>query len=176
MKNGQLKNSRLEFIKEQSKSTRNQTLDILGQTPFELWDETPPVIESNISWQVGHLIVSQYYHSIAVIAKPNLEIFKKVPLKDYIPIFSMLTKSTTNDLKPEPQKLLSDLEIVNNYALDVLDQMIDENLDDPLEPTRMPHPIANTKYEALTWSFRHEMWHLGQISTLKRIIGNPTKW
>lgn len=171
-----MENSRLEFIKEQNRLTREHTLKLLNDTPFDLWYETPKVIETNIAWLTGHLIVSQYFHSIAVITGPNLEIFKEVPLSDYFPIYSMMTKSTTNELQPDPNKLLVELEIMNNYAIRELNKLTDQNLEESLEPTKMPHPVAKTKYEALTWSFRHEMWHLGQISTLKRIIGQPTKW
>lgn len=167
---------KIEFIKEQNFLTRGQTLKILGETPEELWYETPKIIESNIAWQVGHLIVSQYYHSVAVITRENRELFSKVPLKDYFPIYSMFTKSTINELKPEPRQLLHELRLINDYANTQIDGLVDSDLDKPLEPTRFPHPIAETKYEALTWNFRHEMWHLGQISTLKRIIGYPTKW
>ncbi len=169
-------NPKVEFIREQSITTRELTKKLLAETPFELWYETPKIIESNIAWQVGHLIVSQYFHSIAVITGPNLDIFNEVPLTSYFPIYSMMTKSTINDLQPEPSRLLNELEIINNYASKQFDNLTDTELASPLEPTKMRHPIAKTKYEALTWSFRHEMWHLGQISTLNRIFGNPTKW
>lgn len=171
-----MKNPRLEFIKEQNRLTRENTLKLLNDTPFNLWYETPRVIETNMAWLTGHLIVSQYYHSIAVITGPNLEIFKEVALSEYFSIYSMMTKSTTNELKPEPIKLMAELEIINSYAIRALNKLTDLNLEESLEPTKLPHPVAKTKYEALTWSFRHEMWHLGQISTLKRIIGQPTKW
>jgi len=88
----------------------------------------------------------------------------------------MATKSTTNDLNPEPELLLTQLETINNYANQTIDSLTEEDLDNELEPTRFPHPIAKTKYEALTWNFRHEMWHLGQIATLKRVLNNPVNW
>ena len=169
-------NPKVAFIKEQSLATRQLTLKILRETPFEIWDETPPIIESNIAWQVGHLIVSQYYHSIAVISGPNWDIFKEVPLTVYFPIYSMMTKSTSNEIQPKPETLLRELEIINNYATSQFDTLKDADLDNFLEPTKMKHPIAKIKYEALTWSFRHEMWHLGQISTLKRVLGYSTSW
>jgi DinB superfamily len=171
-----MENLKINFIKEQNRLAREQTIKILSETPQEIWYETPDIIQSNIAWQVGHLIVSQYYHAVAVITGPNLALFNDVPLKDYFPIYSMFTKSVNNELKPSPDKLLMELDIVNKYAHKQLDTLTDADLDAALEPTRFPHPIATTKYEALTWNFRHEMWHLGQISTLKRILGHPTKW
>ena len=171
-----MKSSRIEFIIEQNGLTRNQTIGLLKKTPTELWYRTPEVIQSNIAWQVGHLIVSQFYHSIAVITKPDLKIYADIPLKEYFPIYSMKTKSTINDLQPSPEVLLSQLNLMNEYAKHSINSLFDEDLDKALVETKFPHPIAKTKYEALTWSFRHEMWHLGQIATLKRILNNPVNW
>lgn len=167
---------KLDFIKEQNRVTRKQTIKLLTETPFNLWYHTPEVIQSNIAWQVGHLIISQFYHSIAVISKPDLKIYEVIPLKAYFPIYSMATKSTINELKPSPETLLEQLETINKYANRVIDHLKEEDLIAGLEPTKFPHPIAKTKYEALTWCFRHEMWHLGQIATLKRILNNPVQW
>ena len=167
---------RIKFIKDQNSLTRNLTIELLEQTPFDQWYITPEIIKSNIAWQVGHLIVSQFYHSIAVIQKPQLEIYTKIPLKEYFPIYSMATKSTLNELNPTPETLLSQLEMINKYANQTIESLREEDLDKELEPTKFPHPIAKTKYEALTWSFRHEMWHLGQIATLKRVLNNPINW
>jgi len=169
-------NSRIQFITDQNKMTRNQTIELLDNTPIELWYETPEIIKSNIAWQVGHLIVSQFYHSIAVIRKPDLQIYIDIPLKEYIPIYSMFTKSTINELQPSPEILLSQLHKMNEYARQSIGSLSENELNDKLEPTKFPHPIAKTKYEALTWSFRHEMWHLGQIATLKRVLKNPFEW
>jgi hypothetical protein len=171
-----MENLKINFIKEQNRLTREHTIKILSETPEGIWYETPDIIQSNIAWQVGHLIVSQYYHAIAVITGPNLVLFNDVPLKDYFPIYSMFTKSVINELKPSPEKLLMELDIVNKYANRQLETLNDADLDKELESTKFPHPIAKTKYDALTWNFRHEMWHLGQISTIKRILGYPTKW
>lgn len=67
-----MENPRLEFIREQNRLTRENTLNLLEDIPFDLWYETPEVIEANIAWLTGHLIVSQYFHSIAVITGPNI--------------------------------------------------------------------------------------------------------
>jgi hypothetical protein len=53
-----MKNHKIEFIREQNKLTREQTIKLLSQTPNNLWYVTPKVLNSSIAWQVGHLIVS----------------------------------------------------------------------------------------------------------------------
>jgi uncharacterized damage-inducible protein DinB len=64
--------------------------------------------------------------------------------------------------------LKKQLSFVNEIARNVLQELKEEDLGKPLEPSRMPHPVAKTKYEALTWNFRHEMWHCGQIAMIRR--------
>ena len=38
------------------------------------------------------------------------------------------------------------------------------------------HPVAETKYEALSWSFKHEMWHSAEMEAIKRELGYPIVW
>ena len=38
------------------------------------------------------------------------------------------------------------------------------------------HPVASTKYEALSWCFKHEMWHSAEMEDIKRALGHPIKW
>ncbi len=70
-------NQRIKFIKEQSSFTRSLTLSILVQTPHKIWYLTPEILKLNIAWQVGHLILSQFYHTIVVIGDSDPSIYKK---------------------------------------------------------------------------------------------------
>jgi len=38
------------------------------------------------------------------------------------------------------------------------------------EPTKRKHPVAKTKFEAISWNIKHTMWHCGQIACIKRLI------
>ena len=52
----------------------------------------------------------------------------------------------------------------------------DDILFEQLEPIPFKHPVANNKYEALSWCFKHEMWHSAEMEELKRMLGYPIKW
>ena len=168
--------TRIQFIADQTQQTRALTLQLISDATEEQWYKTPNVINSNIAWQVGHLIISQYYHAIAVITAEKTKA-RALPLKEYATLYTKdgaLSKS--REELPPPKTLSDHLNSVEEIAREVLMNLNDDDLDQPLEPTRFPHPIARTKYEALTWSFRHEMWHGGQISMIKRVLGKPMRW
>jgi uncharacterized damage-inducible protein DinB len=48
----------------------------------------------------------------------------------------------------------------------------DEQLDVPVDP---PHPVFNTKLEAIGWCSNHELLHTGQIALLRRLMGKPPR-
>ena len=49
-------------------------------------------------------------------------------------------------------------------------------LSENLEPIPFKHPVTNNKYEALSWCFKHEMWHSAEMEAIKRALGHPAKW
>lgn len=169
--------SRIEFIEQQTIETRLMTKQLIEEVPDDLWYETPEMIHSNIAWQVGHLIIAQMYHSVSVITGSSKKISDVIPLKFYIPKYGMGSDPADHSsIQPNPDELKEQLDFVNEVALAELRKLEDSELDKALEPTRGKHPVATNKYEALTWSFKHEMWHCGQISILKRILGKATRW
>lgn len=48
--------------------------------------------------------------------------------------------------------------------------MKESDLEQPLEPFIIEHPVAKTKQEAIDWNIKHTMWHCGQIGLLKRFL------
>lgn len=137
--------------------------------PLNKWDTTPDVIETNVSWQVGHLIMSHYYHSIMVIVGHQMDVLQKVPLKEYNEIFTDgLPKNVIG--KTNSIDLLNQLTIVQEKSRSILSTLTLTKLENKLEPIPTPHPIAKTKFEALDWNIKHTMYHCGQIGVLKRII------
>ncbi|RPI15730.1 MAG: DinB family protein [Ignavibacteriae bacterium] len=162
----------VEFIDKQTQVSRQLTKNLISDIPDDLWYTVPEGINSNIAWQIGHLIISQSYHSVLVITDNNKQILDTIPMLDYVKKYSFNSKAGKED-QPVPDTLRNQLDLVNKIARCELQKLTMEDLDKPLEPTRMPHPIAKTKYEALTWNFRHEMWHCGQIAMIKRGMGLP---
>ena len=73
----------------------NQTLNayewvnrLLAEIPLNKWEIIPDVIESNVNWQVGHLIVSHYFHSVMVIKGHQMDILQTIPMREYSDLFT----------------------------------------------------------------------------------------
>ena len=161
---------------EQIKILARQTQDaydwvnkIIRSIPVIKWEHIPEVVDTNVTWQIGHLAVSFYFHSIMVIKGHQTEILKNIPLKAYDALF-------TNALpvysigKTEPEKLFEDYIYMQQESIEMIKSLSDADLEMPLEFTSVPHPIARTKFEALDWNIKHTMWHCGQLGILKRVI------
>ena len=104
-----------------------------------------------------------------VIVGHQLDLFKKIPLKQCNELFV--------DASPElsigriaPELLFEQLGIVQKRAIDIVRSLTLTELENKLEATPIPHPIAKTKHEAIDWNIKHTMYHCGQIGILKRIV------
>lgn len=160
----------IELLARQTADTYSWTNRLIDSVPFEKWEETPEIIETNISWQVGHLILSFYYHSVAVVVGHQMDVLQKVPLKEYNEWYTLgIPKHALG--KVSPQVLREQLTLLEDKSLQVIRSLSLDDLDKELAPTQTTHPIAKTKYEALDWNVKHTMYHCGQIGMLKRILG-----
>ncbi len=168
---------RIDFILEQSELTRNTTLKLLREIPGEEWYKNQKGIGSSIAWQVGHLVISEFYHAIAVVTGFNKKVAEHIPLRKYSEQFTIGTKVSDDwEFKPTPSEFLKDLDFVHNVAIEDMKTLSEYDLNSKLEPTKFPHPTAEIKHEALSWNYMHEMYHCGQIGILKRELGHPTNW
>lgn len=159
----------IEILISQTKNAYEWTNKLVEAVSFEKWEITPETVESNISWQVGHLIISHYFHSIMVIKGHQMDVLQKVPIKEYSDLFTVSAPIFCVG-KKSPVTLLQDLKIIQQKSLDILASVSISELQSPLEPTATPHPIATTKFEAIDWNIKHTMYHCGQIGMLSRIV------
>lgn len=159
----------LEILTQQTESVYDWTRKLIETIPFDQWEIIPDMVESNISWQVGHLIMSHYYHSVMVIVGHQMDVIQKIPLKNYDELFTnALPRNSVG--KTNPSDLLNQLKIVQQRSISIIKTLTSADLESNLEPTPTPHPIAKTKFEAIDWNIKHTMYHCGQIGVIKRII------
>lgn len=146
------------------------THKLIEAVPDEKWLIKPPIIESNIYWQIGHLIITHFYHIITCLKTSEQDVLQLIPIMDYFPLFSAGSKPTT-----EPYMAVTELkETLTKVELKLLEKikLLDEkDLSSDLFPTQFPHPFAKTKLQALSWDMHHTMWHCGQIALIKRVVG-----
>ena len=159
----------VEILTRQTENAYDWTNRLINSIPSEKWDNTPEIIVTNVSWQVGHLIMSFYYHSIMVVVGHQMDIIQKVPLKAYDELFTNASPQNAVG-KTNPKELQNQLNIVQQKSIHVVKSLTENDLESKLEPTSTPHPIAKTKLEALDWNIKHTMYHCGQVGILKRIL------
>lgn len=159
--------NRIDFIKTETAFADRWVQRLIDSFDPSQWLETPPVLKTNVNWQLGHLLVSKYFHSIVSITPDRPDLSPYFSMRQYRSFYARGTQPETLTEAPSPEKLLADFKVIQTEAISVLESLTDEMLD---QPTEMENPVAKTKYEALTWSFKHHMWHGGQLSTLKRVL------
>ncbi|UUC44086.1 DinB family protein [Flavobacterium cerinum] len=158
-----------EILLRQTENVYKQTNTLLQSVPYEKWDIMPDIMETTVNWQVGHLIVSHYYHSVWVIIGMQTDLLQTLPLKKYGVYF---TSGSPNDSigRFNPNELFRDLVFIQQKSIEILSQLSDDILEFPLEPTGFPHPIAKNKREAIEWNIQHTGYHCGQLGMLIRVI------
>lgn len=95
--------SKIDFLKEQIIESRDFVNRLVSELPESLWYTIPQGTDSNFAWQIGHLIISQNFHAITCITGRNEEVYKLIPLIDYVKIFNgmgTLHRSVEKDLIP----------------------------------------------------------------------------
>lgn len=169
---------RIDFLKEQIIESRNFVNRLISEIPQNYWYTIPEKTDSNFAWQIGHLMISENFHAITCITGKNEKVHNLIPLVDYVKLFNgmgTLHRSVEKDLIPT-SKLKTQFDTIHDICLDSLAKLNDDILYDELEPIPFKHPVANSKYEALSWCFKHEMWHSAEMEELKRLLGYPIKW
>lgn len=163
----------LEILKKQTESAYDWTHKLMDAVPTEKWNIITEGVESNLSWQVGHLIVSIYYHSIMTTVGHLSELLEKMDLRSYTKLCGYDTFAQEMKGHWTPEKLRSDLEQMQAKSLNVISSLSVTDLWQPVAPTKVPHPVAKTKFEAIDWNVKHSMWHCGQMATIKRLVDQP---
>ncbi|WP_345950398.1 DinB family protein [Mucilaginibacter sp. PAMB04274] len=161
--------NQIEMLVKQTNDAYNWTNKLLNSVPYHKWKDTPKVMDSNICWQAGHILVGIYFHSIMVVIGHQMDVLQKIPLKDYADRF--MDKSPEEAAENvNPEELYEQLLFMQQKSIQTLSALPESGLDNALEPSPTPHPIAHNKFEALDWNIKHTMWHCGQLGMLKRVV------
>jgi hypothetical protein len=166
------------FLKNQVIETRKFTNRMISDMPEDLWFTIPKDTNSNFAWQIGHILMAQNFHVFACALGRNQKITEIFPIQEYSKIFRGLGSSERSVEKGyvTSNKLKRYFDFVYEQCLEGLDKATDDILHDKLEPIPFKHPVANNKYEAISWSFKHEMWHCAEMEQIKLQLGKQMKW
>lgn len=158
----------MKILKEQILSTKKKTDHLISNISEQHWLNTPDVLNTNLNWQIGHIILANYLQGVASITGPNLEVKEQINVPNYIKYYG--PNSNPKDFlteKPSTKELLDIYELMFSIILSNLDQLNEIELN---KATVVPNPSVSTKYEALKWLSHHQSWHNGQIAILARIF------
>lgn len=160
----------LELIKEQIFSVKNQTDTFIKSFKSENWNISPEIVETNMNWQIGHIILANYLHGIASISGANEIVRNRINMKDFITFYGPNSSPIKFlDEKPKSEELIEIYDFIFDLIKLELDKIQIEELNNT---TEIPNPSAKTKYDALLTLFKHQSWHNGQIAILNRVINN----
>ena len=159
----------IEVLASQTEDAYGWVHKLVDSIPQEHWNTIPEVVETSVSWQVGHLVLSYYFHTIMTTVGHQMDILQKIPIKAYSELYHTASPESASG-KAEPEELLQHLNTMEQRSLEVIRSLSAEDLDSKLDPASYPHPVAKTKYEALDWNIKHTMWHCGQLGILKRVV------
>ncbi|HEY9047663.1 MAG TPA: DinB family protein [Ohtaekwangia sp.] len=161
--------SPVEILARQTQDAYNWLNRLISPVPYNQWENTPEIIESNISWQVGHLVLSHYFHAVMVIVGHQKDILQQVPMREYDQYFTHgIPKKSVG--KASPEQLHNHLQFIQQRSIEIIQSLTPDDLEHPLVPTPVPHPVASNKFEALDWNVKHTMWHCGQLGLMKRVV------
>jgi hypothetical protein len=167
--------SKIEFLRDQVVESRNFVNRLISEIPQGEWYVIPEHTDSNFAWQIGHLMLSENFHILTSLTGKHPKVYELIPVAGYVKIFNgmgALHRSVEEGLVPA-HKLKEQFDTVHQICIEQLGKLTDSIL---TEPIPFKHPIAVTKYEALSWSFKHEMWHSAEMEDIKRALGYPIKW
>lgn len=170
--------SKLNFLIDQLVESRNFVNRLVSELPQELWYAIPEHTDANFAWQIGHLMMSENFHAITVISGRNARVWDLIPVPGYIKLFNGMGtphRSLEKGLIPAPD-LKEQFDAVHEICLDQLSRLSEDILKEELEPIPFRHPVARNKYEALSWCFKHEMWHSAEMEQIKSTLGHPIQW
>ncbi|CAA9308501.1 MAG: hypothetical protein AVDCRST_MAG56-6025 [uncultured Cytophagales bacterium] len=162
-----------DLLLDQTASSHRWIEKMIDHVPAEKWGLIPAGLNTSLKWQVGHLVLSQHYHGVVVIAGPQPDLLEKLPVKAYSPYFVFGDKIGEVDERFTVEELRASLRLVQEKGLWAIGQLADGDLAGPLFPRPVPHPVATNKQEALSWNVKHNMWHCGQIGMVARAVGHP---
>ncbi len=159
---------KIAVLKDQIILAKEKTGKLIADIPVEKWFQTPNVLESNLNWQIGHIILANYLHGIASISGMNEDFRSKVNIADFIKYYGPKSKPNSfKSEKPSGEELLEIYDLTFVLILKGLEKLTSTDLE---KETEVPNPAVKTKYQALLWLSQHQSWHNGQIAMLKRVL------
>jgi hypothetical protein len=160
--------SRIEIILWQIESTRRYTASLLEAIEPADWFRQPPGGVTHVAWQVGHIAAAEYYLALARIRGRQQGDAELIP-DAMLSLFGRGSQPSADPGRcPSVEEIRGAFDRVHQAALACVRGLADDVLDQKVDK---PHPMFQTKGQALLFCSHHEMIHAGQIGLLRRLLG-----
>ena len=160
--------SETELLKKQLKMAQDWTLDLVNELEDSFWKLTPPNVNTNINWQIGHIAVSLYHNALVCMGGSREALDNLFSVKELFGFYKAGTNPIESlPVKPDKKELIKALRLIFRQVEVSLENLEEGELD---HGTELPHNRAATKRDLLLWCVHHQMWHNGVIAMLKRIL------
>lgn len=157
-------------VLHQLEFARRYTLELIESVPADQWLVTPDGCPTHLTWQVGHLAVTEYgllLFRLRGRAESDLELVPGWFRKRYGR--SSQPSSATDQLGRDA--MLERLATIHEAGMEEVRRASPEQL---MEPCELPYAGPATKLGSLLFAPMHEMIHAGQIGLLRRMLGLPS--
>lgn len=160
--------SELEAAIKQIRKARLYIKDMLSHIDDDDWFRQPSEGVTHVAWQVGHLAVAQYGLALKRVRGEQSKDEELIPTEFRKQFGKGSVPVPDRDAYPSPDEIRVVFDGVYKQTLNELKDVPEESLS---ESAGDPHPMFNTKLEALQWCASHELIHAGQIALLRRLFG-----
>lgn len=160
--------SRIEITLWQLENTRRYTRSLLEAIDPGDWFRQPPGGVTHVAWQVGHIAIGEYYLALARIRGPQDADADLVPEAMFVAFGKGSEPSADAGRYPSVDAIRGTFDRVHEAALECVRGLDEDVLDQKVDK---PHPMFDTKGQALLFCPHHEMIHAGQIGLLRRLMG-----
>ncbi|MCB1190631.1 MAG: DinB family protein [Leptospiraceae bacterium] len=158
---------RKEVAIQNWKKARGYALKLVKDIPENRWFEIPKNNYSNLLWQFGHVLASEYRLALLRVRGENESDKSFIP-SDFISTFAKGSHAnstiayTVKELFNIGELLAETIEKESNHWDDsFLLQKVEGDI----------HPMFSFRIEALEYSALHDFLHCGQIGIIRRQLG-----
>ncbi len=159
-----------ELLAQQIEDTRDWTLKIIADFEGDDWSFQPAPGVGHALWLCGHLVCAQYLLVHQRCLK-RLDVLDAVFLERF-PIGSAVKAVGAFDY-PSADNIRQEMGRVHQETIAAVRGMSDALLAEPCfgADGKTPHPHYKDKAGAVSHCSRHEAFHVGQLATIRRLLG-----
>ena len=132
----------IEILIKQTESAYQWTYKLFDEVPESKWDVLAPGLETSLNWQLGHQVISIYYHTVMTTIGHVGELLEQLNLKQYTERCGYGTQARDMEGTYRPELLRQDLKRMQDFSLEVIGIPGGSGLMGACAPHKSPTPCG----------------------------------